>query len=346
MNAPSLALCSLAAITAALTAQESPRPAPADTVPALVYPRDKDRVIARVDGRELTLEDLVLHMTERHDPMFRSFIASPGGERCFSEDRLGADWIRQYADVVALEAEGRRRNLDTAEVDKHLGEALKQGFEPWLKQQRMPSEVSQRIIDFHLARYQRHYGLETEVKGWLDALVADDEVGDRALREFFTSHVAELGGVITFSHILVANRDPHTLRLMDEEGRQHAWDKITDIKQRIKEDGSNFEELAADYSEDRRTAVRGGKLENVERFAPALPAALCRAAWNLRDGETTGPIESPYGLHLVKRISMTIKRYYVFSDGAKPTIRAARRRLEQENLLFELRKKLRVALYY
>ena len=129
-------------------------------------------------------------------------------------------------------------------------------------------------------------------------------------------------------------------------GRQRAWDKMTDIRTRLKKDGSNFSELARRYSEDRKTAGRGGRLNNVERFHPTLPAILCRTAWGLEDGEVSEPVESPYGLHLIKRISFVQKQFIIYTDAAKPVVQATYRRHQQENLVFGARRKMRVKLFY
>ena len=77
-----------------------------------------------------------------------------------------------------------------------------------------------------------------------------------------------------------------------------------------------------------------------------LPAALCRAAWNLRDGNWAGPLESPYGLHFVKRISLSQQQFILFTPAALPKIRETMRKHRQEDLLYEVRKKRRVELLY
>jgi hypothetical protein len=317
----------------------------------LRYPRDTDRAIARVDGRELTLEDLVQHLDRRHAPGFAAYLATPAGNLYFQPPhRFGADWVRQLADITALRAEAEARGLDLEDAEPFLSDALKRGFEQYLQGAHdagMDEAESRRVLALRLTRYQQEHGLETEVQGWLDFLVPGD-ASDDEIRAYFQGHARQFGGMVTFSHILIRHRDPVTLRLLEGEAAAKAWEKVADVKARLLPDGSNFEEVAGRMSEDRKTAERGGVFENVSRFDARLPAILCRTAWELDDGEWTGPVESAYGLHFVKRRSVSQQRFIAspFHEDAKPLILDGRRKQLQEDLLLAAREKRRVKLLY
>jgi hypothetical protein len=348
MRTTLITLLSCLAITAAGPAQDR-----ADQDPAgqdeLRYPRDKDRVIAVVGGEELTVEDMIQHLDRRHAPGFSRYLATRAGNLYFqAPQRFGADWVRQFADITALRAEAKARGLDLEDAEPFLSAALKRGFEAYLQTNADSDDLSaadRKVLAARLTRYQQEYGMQTEVQGWLDFLVPE-EVGDDELRDYFQGNARQFGGTVTFSHILVHHRDPVTLRLLTGEDKAKAWEKVADIKARLKDDGSNFEDVAARYSEDRKTAQRGGIFRHVSRFDTRLPAVLCRAAWKLEDGQLTGPIESAYGLHFIKRLSMTQQRFILFTEDAKPVIRKTRRKLLQENLLLEAREKRGVKLLY
>jgi peptidyl-prolyl cis-trans isomerase SurA len=74
--------------------------------------------------------------------------------------------------------------------------------------------------------------------------------------------------------------------------------KLTDLKERL-DNGGNFEELARQYSED-GTASKGGDLgwvnpgDTVPDFEKAMNA--------LAPGETSVPVRSPFGWHLIQVI--------------------------------------------
>jgi len=316
----------------------------------LRYPRDKDRVIAEVAGKRLTVEDMVQHLDQRHAPGFGEYLATEAGNLYFqAPQRFGADWVRQYADIEALKAEARSREVSLNDADPALSDALKRGFEVYLQgaspAQGINPEETRKVLAYRLERFQQESGMKTEVQGWLDFLVTDD-LPDGALRTYMRANARKFGGVVTFSQILVQNRDPVTLRLLEGDARAKAWEKVADIKARLKDDGSNFEDVAGRYSEDRKTAQRGGVFRNVSRFDTRLPAILCRTAWELKDGEWTGPVESAYGLHFIKRITLEQQRFILYSDQTKPIVRETRRKQLQEDLLYAVRDRFSVKLFY
>lgn len=63
--------------------------------------------------------------------------------------------------------------------------------------------------------------------------------------------------------------------------------------------GEDFDRLARDYSQDTETAAKGGKLgvispgkTNSREFENAL--------FSLKKGETSGVVETPFGLHIIR----------------------------------------------
>lgn len=317
----------------------------------LSYPDDAERVVSRVNGDDVTLEDVLRHIDERHSPgfAFLEFMADEG--RHYLDSRWIARWVRYDAYTRALRQEARHRGLDLDQADVHLGKALQRGFEKHLeaytgnlRRRGLDFEPTQDRIDTLLAKYQRQNGLETEVQGWLDFMVDVEGRTREELRDFYRDHARYFGGAVDLAHILVYHRHPSTGILLTEEGRKRAVGRRAEIESRLKEDGSNFEEVAELLSDDRRTGERGGVLEGVRRFDPRLPAELVRTAWFMKDGQVSDVVESPYGWHYVKRLSFTQTHFILFTDDAIPTVRATMRKHLQEELLFEARERWRVEL--
>jgi parvulin-like peptidyl-prolyl isomerase len=319
----------------------------------LAWPRDRDRVVCRVGGRDRTLLDLLEHLEDRHFPGMVALMDAPTGA-AYLEHPLLASWVRQYADVLALETIAKQRGRSFASEQEALGNALKKGFEQFLdgyvasrERRGSPVELTQARIDLLLADYQRDHGLECEVRGWLDALVPEVSVEEtQRLRDFYNDFAQWFGGIVTISQILVEHRDPRTLELKTGAARERAYAKLADIEARLAPDGSNFEELARLHSDDARTARIGGRMQGIERFDERLPAVICRTAWQLRDGEISKPVESAFGIHLIKRISYRHRYYVIFNDAIKQEIADTIRRSGQEDLLFRARDELRVELRY
>jgi hypothetical protein len=350
-----LLLSTCAALAGSVPAQEAeatPRPDGAKSQ-KLAWPRDRERVICRVDGTEHTLLDLLEHIQERHEPRMLALMDLPTGEAYLQHPRM-ASWVRQYADVVALESEAKSRGLGYEDAEEALGTALRKGFEVHLEgyverraRSGSPVELTQERINLLLADYQRDFGLECEVRGWLDALVpAVSTEETQRLRTFYDEHPQWFGGVVTISQIMVEHRDPRTLELLTGDARRAAYAKLADIEARLAPDGSNFEEVARLLSDDERTARSGGRMSGIERFDDRLPAALCRTAWRLRDGQVSAPVESAFGIHIIKRISYKHRYYVVFTDAIRGEVADTMRRSEQENMLFGARERHGVQLLY
>ncbi|MFM1872558.1 MAG: hypothetical protein RL398_1980 [Planctomycetota bacterium] len=353
-----LRLALLLAVSAPIAAQDQPKPAaptPHATAgrshqKSLSYPKDRDVAVAVVGQRALTLGDLVDHIEERHHPGFREALEKVPTVHAMLTSDLMAPWVRQFADIEALRQFTADREIDKAALEAAQADQLKNAFQGWLnnylenrKAQGRPTELSQQRINLFLADYQLRHGLAAELQGWLDYLEKDD-YSRAQLQKFFQDNARAFGGQVKISHILVQHRDAGTGLLLNEEAYGRAAGRLADIRARLRDDGSNFEEVARLYSEDTRTAAEGGVLDGIKRFDDRLPATLCRAAWNLRDGEVSDVVESQYGWHLIKRLEFSQQIFILFTDDAIPSIRIVMRRARQEALLFEAREKVGVQL--
>ena len=335
----------------------APQQPPAPRFVQLRYPQDKETVIAIVDGSPIWLEHLVAHIDERHYPGFARLMAgedgngSADGRRILQSDLI-APWVRQFADIKALEAEARSRGpIDQEKVDAALSAALKKSFEEYLQaytedlaQRNLPTELSQKRIDNLLTDFQFRFGLSCELQGWIDHLQPVEDWSNAKLNDFFQGHPRYFGGGVTIQHILVQNRDPGTGILLQEKERIAAAARLSEIQKRIAPDGSNFADVARQFSDDTRSAKDGGKLENIERFDQRMPTVMCRAAWSLKDGEVSGVVESQYGWHIVRRIEHVQRMFMLFTDATVPIAKQMLQRELQEELLFAARKKRMVEL--
>lgn len=134
-------------------------------------------------------------------------------------------------------------------------------------------------------------------------------VGDISMpvRTNFGYHIIKLTdkrpskGKMVAAHIMIL-----TEKGMSQEDLTKAEQKINDIYAML-EAGTPFEELAGKYSEDQSSKAKGGKLPEFgagtkQRWVPEFEAA----AYSIpADGQYCKPIQSPYGWHIIKRISLT-----------------------------------------
>ncbi len=101
-------------------------------------------------------------------------------------------------------------------------------------------------------------------------------------------------GEITVSHIMVKfSKDANDADITT------AKNKIDEIYAKLK-GGGNFEQLAAQFSDDKQTSDRGGQLQPFK--SGRLPKTFEDAAFNLKaNNDYSEPIRTPYGWHIIKR---------------------------------------------
>ncbi|MBL9079729.1 MAG: peptidylprolyl isomerase [Planctomycetes bacterium] len=337
-----IALSLLALPWAAPARSQAPTPPEPPHFVVRSYPRDRDEAIARVGDRTLTLGMLVDHIDARHYPGFRDALEKHRHIQLMLESDLVAPWVRQFADLEALQ-QTFADEIDQAKLEAAQSESLRKSFQAWLdnyvadlKANNRPTELTQQRVNSLLADFQLRQGIAAELQGMLE-LLEPGEYTTPQLRQFFEANARTFGGRVSIQHILVQHRDAGTGILLADEGLARANARLADVKARLRKDGSNFEEVARGYSDDTRTAKEGGLLANIARFDDRLPAALCRTAWQLRDGEVSDVVETQYGWHLVKRIEFTQHVFILFTDDAIPAIRQAMVRQRQEDRLFHAR---------
>lgn len=95
---------------------------------------------------------------------------------------------------------------------------------------------------------------------------------------------------VDVSHIMLFFQS----REMTAEQKEHLMDSLlTCINQ-----GEPFDSLAMKYSQDRNSAVRGGRMGYI--LANRWPRAFEDAAWQTEVGGHTGVFQTPFGYHIVK----------------------------------------------
>ena len=335
--------------SATVGSRNPPTTSPAtDPSDLLTYPRYKHRVMASVNGRSIELEEIVQHIDSRHFPGFTALISGRAGQAEVRSIRM-ADWTRQFADLACLQAEARKRELSQLAIEAATGDVYHKRFEIFVKNWETANgrtfPTNEGSVRTLRSQFQKRSGIELEVEGLLNALLPDDldQVG---ADDFFKAFSREISGVVTVSHIFIQNRDRKTGALYGPEKRQEVDRKLRDIKRRL-EAGSVFEEVAIELTEDRRSASRGARLENLLRHDPRMPASFCRAAWSLGDGEWVGPVESKYGIHFIKLIKWIHNGTMILRlDPTNELVRKRIRTRRSETLLFELRQRSSLTLLY
>ncbi len=102
-------------------------------------------------------------------------------------------------------------------------------------------------------------------------------------------------GEIKSAHIMLKSSET-----MSEDKRSEAQEKIRQIHQELK-DGTNWEKLVLQFSEDKSTKAKGGELPwfGTGKMVMEFEDAAFSLA---NDGDYSAPIQTQYGWHIIKRL--------------------------------------------
>ena len=121
-----------------------------------------------------------------------------------------------------------------------------------------------------------------------------------------------------------------------EENRVAAKKKAEELLERVKK-GENFEELAKTYSDDPGSKEQGGDLGFFGRGRMVKPFE--DAAFELKEGEVSGLVESPYGYHII-RLEERKKAGYRVLEEVKAQIQNKLRQESSDKEIAKVAKKL------
>ena len=110
---------------------------------------------------------------------------------------------------------------------------------------------------------------------------------DANLKKYFESKRYEFDGTkIKVAHLLLKSSSPE------------AWKQINDFHVQLTEAPENWNEWVAQYS-DATSKDEGGNVGWISVDGP-MPEAFTKVAFKLKTGEISKPVETSFGLHLVK----------------------------------------------
>ena len=271
--------------------------------------------------------------------------------------------LRQKADALKIKVYDRELDSGVAEIKKRFsrdennvplseaaagqafaGELRKEGLNLEQFRERIKKQLMVRKLIEESIRAKAALPKEEEVKAYFDkikdvlgggktALEGMDETSAQDLTvvaQRFKEFTAER---VRVRHILFKPGDNAPIT-----EKSKALKKAEDVKKEL-DAGGDFEDLAAKYSDDKESAVKGGDLGYVVKGM--LPAELDEKAFSLGLGEASKPVLSQFGYHLIrvdeKRIASRL-RYEQVKDDLEQLLVQANFGKELANYLQELRK--------
>ncbi len=191
------------------------------------------------------------------------------------------------------------------------------------------------ISDYYAANPQEFETEEQVVVDYLelgsDDLVAEVDVDDALVREQFDAELNELAQS-SRSHVA------HILFSGDKDANQK---RISEVQSNL-EQGKPFTEMAQQYSDDVGSAGQGGDLGYID--PEAFPQPFKDALDGLEVGETSGPVETESGVHLIRLVARDSAKKFTFEEES-PRIREQLQRQLAEQLVMEKVDRLRELVY-
>ena len=140
--------------------------------------------------------------------------------------------------------------------------------------------------------YDTTKAFKNELSGYRNQLaqnyLTDTQTKENLLKKAFQRSLTEINAW----HILISLPQEAS-----PDDTLKAWQKAIGIRERILK-GESFETVARGASDDQSVKVNGGNLGYFTAFQMIMPFE--DAAYNLKPGEISGPVRTPYGYHIIK----------------------------------------------
>lgn len=163
------------------------------------------------------------------------------------------------------------------------------------------------------------------------------QLSEEALRKYYDAHPKDFSvDQVHAAHILIRKHP-----MMNDAQRQAMRKKANAIRDQIK-GGKPFAEMAKEISQDKATAHKGGDLGWIQKGAMGQKFSL--AAFKLKAGEVSEPVETAFGYHLitVHEAPRSVKRPFKSVAGTiRNRIKREAKAREMERLMASVRVKMK-----
>jgi peptidyl-prolyl cis-trans isomerase SurA len=266
----------LLAAGSAMAAPAAPAPHVAAAKPAPSAPKLAPNVVAQVNGKSITRDDLLGLFELLH----------------------GRPLVVEIIKDTVIENEAKR--LGVVVSDAELQKAIKTTEDGIVQRQ------LQGGTPMTYAQFAAQQGISAPLLRWN---VYNETLRHDTFVKSLESQIQPLASQIKVAHILIATvplggETPAKEPTAEEQAKKDAdaKTKIEGILADIKSGKISFEDAARANSDDKSNAPQGGELPFAPRqtFDPTFETA----AWSIaKKGDVVGPVKSKFGWHLIKLIS-------------------------------------------
>lgn len=272
-----------------------------------------ENMVAKVDDIVITRDDLGL--AQRQLRAINPQAPIPNNQQLVEQLIERVLWQR-YFDRQGLRASGPEVQRAIQQLDMELRQRGT-SYQRWIAAMGLTAEEHAGLIAFDISSAR----LRDRIRG---------ELQEEEIKREFDAHPEWYDGSrIRISQIFINTAEI----LYDPDKLKKAKERIDKIHEELKA-GKDFGKLARDYTEDRASQLDGDR-GWFTRKGTDEDEPLIAAAWDLRVGEFTKPIQGARGWHVLKVTDREPARFTPFGARANVIAELTRRRIEQ--ILAELK---------
>ncbi len=282
--------------------------APEDELPEGVAIQVNDETVSREE-----LNEHVEQMVQQQAQMFEmQGEEMPEEQKEQLRERARGQIANQLVDQLVLLSGARAKGItiDDEEVEQFLDEQFDSAQERDMALQQMGislEEAHEEIKDMLI------------IQEFMEEEIGEIEVSEEEARQFFDQHRRQFEeqNEVHARHIL--------LEADEDADIPAAEDELEDLKERA-DAGEDFGDLAREYSEG-PSAPRGGDLGYFGRQDMVEPFAA--EAFDMVPGEVRGPVETQFGLHLIKVEDVREGEEVSFEDVREEVVQQLKQQQQQ-----------------
>jgi parvulin-like peptidyl-prolyl isomerase len=191
------------------------------------------------------------------------------------------------------------------EIDQQIEQIVDQ-----LKRRKQKLEDHLQKLGITQAELRRDLKWKT---GWSKYL--ESKLTDENLAKYFKEHHSDFDGTkVHVAHLLLKVDKPG-----DPAAVQAVVDKAGELREQIVAKKLTFADAAKEHSQA-PTAVDGGDIGLISRHEP-MPEAFSEAAFELKAGETSEPVVTTFGVHLIHCLAIEPGKLTLQDDGVADAVR-------------------------
>ncbi|GAB4029386.1 MAG: peptidylprolyl isomerase [Elusimicrobiota bacterium] len=302
----------------------------------------EEKVVAKVNGEAVLLSDFNKNkeiLSEQYAALSPDFLnqkdSSEKMDKMVMDKLVNETLLRQKAEAMKIKVYERQIDDGVTEIKKRfqaetpaqadamfLEELKRQNLSMAQFREKIKRDLMARKLIEEVVKPKVRTPEEKDIRAYFDRVnaIIEGKSKDPAMKQEeydeYSNIAAKFKEIISerlrVRHILIK---PETDSLPD---RTKALNEASRIKKEL-DGGADFEDMAAKFSKDKQSALRGGDIGYVIRGM--LPEELEKAVFKMCPGEISGPIESKFGYHIVrldeKRIAQKLKYEMAKDDIAQ-----------------------------